>query len=65
MLDIQKVRDAILIGNTRYEKAKAKAEFEWSKPIAEDMLLLLLAGVKKDAMMMPGMPGEGGNYGEG
>ena len=58
MIDIEKARDAILVANTRFEKAKAKVEFEWSKPIAEDMLLLLLAGVKKEAL-------KGGNYGEG
>lgn len=57
MIDIQRVHDAILVANTRFEKAKAKVEFEWSKPIAEDMLLLLLAGVKKEAM-------QGGNYGK-
>ena len=57
MIDIQRARDAILVANTRFEKAKVKVEFEWSKPIAEDMLLLLLAGVKKEAM-------RGGNYAE-
>ena len=60
MIDVQRAHDAILRATVAYEKAKEKAEFEWSKPVAEDMLALLMAGIRKDAL---GMLGIGGNYG--
>jgi hypothetical protein len=37
---------------TTYDKAKEKAMTEWSMPVAEDMLALLYAGVKQEAMNM-------------
>lgn len=66
MIDIQRANDAILRAITMYEKQKQKAQVEWSKPIAVDMLAMLLAGVKKDTMRMLEEPEEiqeGGQYG--